>query len=206
MPQDDESGPMMPLPNTLSRRTILVSAATTALAASLQPVQAAARLEPRSSAVHDAESDVPIRRYMAAAAALGDGRILITGGYGRPWKAGETLLPLNSAIILDPSSGRWVAAASMSAPRARHAAVALRNGQIAVLGGIGFGPTDSVEIYDPRTDTWTVGTPLAQPRYDHTAVVDGPNIHLIGGSAHTMLASVEHYQPEKGSTGSGAIY
>jgi N-acetylneuraminic acid mutarotase len=135
-------------------------------------------------------------RYMAAAATMGDGRILITGGYDRPAGPGAAPQPLSSAMIYDPASGQWTSAAPMGLPRARHAAVALSDGRVAVVGGISIQPTGSVEIYDPRTNKWTAGGALAQPRYDHAAAASGQEIVVMGGSSQTMLGSVEVVRPD----------
>jgi len=136
----------------------------------------------------------PMRRYMAAAATLADGRILVTGGYDQPWTDEITPSPLNSAMLYDPRNGTWTTAAPMMTPRARHAAVTLPDGRVAVIGGMGLSATASVEIYDARTNQWRSAPSLAQPRYDHSAVLDGGNIYVLGGSAASMLSSVELYQ------------
>lgn len=130
---------------------------------------------------------------MAASAVLGDGRILIVGGYDKPMMPGAKASPLCSAVIFDPRTNTWFEAASMRLPRARHSAVALEDGRVAVLGGVGITPTASVEIYDPMTDTWAAGDSLAQPRYDHSAVRDGDLIYIFGGSSQGMLSTVERY-------------
>lgn len=127
---------------------------------------------------------------MGAAAPLPDGRILVSGGYGRPWKDVPPSA-LNSVQIYDPRSGRWESAAPMMLPRARHSAVALSDGRVAVIGGINLNATSSVEIYDPRRDTWESGPALAQPRYDHSAVEQNGQIYVFGGSGQAMLASIE---------------
>jgi hypothetical protein len=173
---------------------VLVGAAAAAVAASAKAVAAAPALQ-RYGSAKTPETSAPVRRYMAASAVLGDGRILIAGGYDRPWTGGDSPLALSSAVIFDPRSGTYSNAAPMLVPRARHAAVALRDGRVAVLGGIGLAPTASVEVYDPSTDTWQVSAPLAQPRYDHTAAYDGNAVYVIGGSAQAMLSSVEAVYP-----------
>lgn len=132
---------------------------------------------------------------MAAAAVLGDGRILVTGGYGRPFTAKDSPAPLNSAAIYNPSTGEFTVAAPMQLPRARHAAIALKDGRVAVIGGVSFEPTASIEVYDPGSDTWTYSMPLAQPRYDHAVASDGDTVFVIGGSSQSMLTSVEAVYP-----------
>jgi hypothetical protein len=128
---------------------------------------------------------------MAASVCLQDGRILITGGFNRPATDNSMPTPLNSAVILDPSSGECTPVASMNLPRARHAAVVLRNGLVVVIGGISQRPTASVEVFDPQMNHWKMVDPLDQPRFDHSVAFDGSNIYVLGGSSHTMISSVE---------------
>ena len=178
-------------PSGLSRREVLAGVAIVALTARVSAIHPPAKKKqsrtPRSTGTS-------VRRYMAASAVLPDGRILVTGGYDRP-KVGESNpQALNSAVIFDPRDNMWSTAAPMRVQRARHAAVALQDGRIAVLGGMAMNPTASVEIYDPRTNSWEAGAPLAQPRYDHSAASDGGNVYVLGGSSNTMLSSVEVLQ------------
>lgn len=182
-----------PTGSTMSRRQILAGAAVAALAASARPILA----QPKQRSIkgdRPSPTKSPLRRYMAASALLPDGRIVVTGGYDRPWANGVVPPALNTVAIYDPQSQTWSSAAQMSAPRARHAAVTLGDGRVAVLGGMGQVPTASVEIYDPRTNTWQAARALAQPRFDHNAVTDGVTITLLGGSAASMLGSIEVYE------------
>jgi N-acetylneuraminic acid mutarotase len=177
----------------LSRREVLAGAAAAALAASVQAAggrkqRAAPRTPPKQSAA-------PVLRYMAAAASLGDGRILITGGYDRPFTARTSPNALSSVVAYNPTTGEYANAAPMLVARARHSAVTLRDGRVAVIGGVGKNPTASIEVYDPSTDSWTVSSPLSQPRYDHVAVYDGNTVLVFGGSGQSMLSSVESVYP-----------
>ena len=182
-------------PPTLTRREVLAGAAATAVA---MTVPAALAKEPRPAKKkqsHASGSDLLVRRYLAASALLGDGRILIAGGYDQPWTDAKAPRPLRSAVIYDPATGSAIAAAPLAVPRARHAAVALADGRVAVVGGLGMTPTATVEIYDPATNKWRLGNSLSQPRYDHSAVTDGANIYVLGGSGQMMLSSIEVLEP-----------
>jgi N-acetylneuraminic acid mutarotase len=174
----------------LTRRQLLVGATAAALATGLT-VKSQASPVRKQGKRPTASSMRSLRRYMAAAARLGDGRILVTGGYDRPWSDDRALTPLASAVIYDPRTDSWSDAAPLRVPRARHAAVALADGRIAVTGGYGLGPLSSVEVYDPRTNAWTTSQAMSQPRYDHCSVVESDTIYLMGGSSHTMVGSVE---------------
>lgn len=182
---------------SLTRRQVLAGAAGAALAAGIPLARAAEtshqvraekrRLEP---------TDQKLRRYMAASAALPDGRILVTGGYDRPWNGSDKPpTPLRSAMIYDPANQAWTVAAPMATPRARHAAVTLADGRVAVIGGMSQNPTASVEIYDPARNAWQMGASLAQARYDHSAVADGDLVHVLGGSNSMMMSGVETLDP-----------
>ncbi len=179
--------------NMFSRRRVLTGAAMTALALGAPRAWSASASEP---ALRDklAPTHLSVRRYMAAAAALGDGRVLITGGYAQPFTGRSMPGPMDSTVILDPVTGQCWAAASMGLPRARHAAVTLPDGRVAVIGGMSLSPTASVEVYDPRSNRWHAADPLAQPRYDHSAVHDGGNVIVVGGSSLSMVTSVEVLQ------------
>ncbi|HXH60238.1 MAG TPA: kelch repeat-containing protein [Fimbriimonadaceae bacterium] len=178
----------------ISRRDLMRGAAAAAIMAGTSARFASARgLRPIQQA--QTTSTAPIMRYMAAAAALGDGRVLVTGGYDRQFSDTDTPSALCSAVVYDSYTGKTSVAAPMSIPRARHAAVSLKDGRVAVVGGISSQPTASIEIYDPGTNSWTSTRPLAQPRYDHVAAYDGDAIIVIGGSSVAMLTGVEAVYP-----------
>jgi N-acetylneuraminic acid mutarotase len=189
-----ENVPRAPDGSGLTRREVMVGAAVAALAVQV-PLAKAATSRGSGQGARAVPTSSPIRRYMAAAATLGDGRLLITGGYDRPFDEKTSPKALNTAMIYDPVSGRCSSAAPMGVPRARHAAVTLSDGRVAVLGGLGMNATASVEIYDPQTNSWSTSAPLAQPRYDHTAAVVGQDVYVLGGSSQSMMSSVEVVRP-----------
>ncbi len=178
----------------LSRRDMIAGAAATALVVGAPSVMAATR-KAQVPGQRPVGTNMPVRRYMASASLMGDGRVLITGGYGQPWTDDWSPPAMTSAVIYDPNSGGYSVAAPMNVARARHASVTLSDGRVAVLGGIGMNPTSSVEIYDPRTNTWQAGEPLSQPRYDHCAAFDGYYIYAVGGTSQGMLSGVEAIRP-----------
>jgi hypothetical protein len=182
-----------PKPNGgISRRQVIIGAAATAL---LGTTNLSSSQTTKSKAVRAKRPMSSLSRYMAASAPIGDGRILITGGYDRPWSEKNPPRALTSAVIYDPSTGEFWPVASMKVPRARHVAVSMGDGRVAVLGGVGTQPTAAVEIFDPSLGTWVAARPMAQPRYDHTASTDGNVVFVFGGSSQSMLNSVETIQP-----------
>ena len=194
---EEEASP--PLPSSpISRRQIILGAATVAIAASVPTAFSATsklvKRPPIALSPDSGSGDFPIMRYMLASVCMADGRLMITGGYNCPPTDGSMPIPMNSAVIVDPNSGACTPIAPMNIPRARHAMVALRNGKVVVLGGMSLDATSSVEVYDPRTNQWTFADPLDQPRYDHSAAFDGSNIFIFGGSSQQMLGSMEVIQ------------
>jgi N-acetylneuraminic acid mutarotase len=183
----------------LTRRDVIVGVATAALLASSPAILAVTSRKSRGKRATATSTTYSLRRYMAACAVLGDGRLLVTGGYDKPPDKSSGGLVLNSALIFDPSRGQWFDAAPMAIPRARHAAVSLADGTVAVLGGLSTNPTASVEIYDPRTNTWSVASSLAHPRYDHCAFVDGSYVYVLGGIAQSVLSSIEVFEMGSGT-------
>lgn len=87
-------------------------------------------------------------RMNAACCQLGDGRILITGGYTPSYSR------LSTSEIFDPETGRGIEGPPMIYARANHMQVKLHDGRILVIGGeTGDGQVAGsarAEIYDPE--------------------------------------------------------
>jgi Galactose oxidase, central domain len=177
-----------------SRRDLIAGGAAVALAAAVprsfaaSPVPISDRTEANSTLL---ETQHAPRRFGASAAYLSDGRIIVTGGYDQLPGTESNPRPLTSVYILEPLSGLWYPVAGLQQARAEHATVALRNGRVAVIGGIGTNALGSVEIYDPRLDTWRFGPALEHPRFGHSAVSDGDNIIVMGGQSRYIISQVE---------------
>ena len=135
---EEEASP--PLPSSpISRRQIIIGAATVAIAASVPTAFSATsklvKRPPIALSPDSGSGDFPIMRYMLASVCMADGRLMVTGGYNCPPTDGSMPIPMNSAVIVDPNSGACTPIAPMNIPRARHAMVALRNGKVVVLPG-----------------------------------------------------------------------
>lgn len=119
-------------------------------------------------------------RFLHTATLLSSGRVLVVGGY--VVIAGSAVMAA-SAEIYDPTTNAWTAAASMSAPRAYHAAALLGSGKVLVSGG-GERSLEvaSAELYDEATDTWSAAAPMPEVRAEHTAsLLPSGKLLVVGG-------------------------
>lgn len=134
----------------------------------------------------------PLPRFGHSATTLGDGRILVAGG----WRQGGTSAlnpPLAAVQIYDPAGDVWAGVASLKTARAEHAAVALPDGRVLVLGGLRHAPLADAEVYDPARDTWTRIAPMGQARYGHAATVSEGLVIVTGGFAQQPQTGVLVY-------------
>jgi large repetitive protein len=134
-------------------------------------------------------------RKDAAAVALPDGRVLVTGG-----SSGSSALA--TAELYDPALGTWSAAAPMSQGRYNHTATLLPDGRVLVVGGWGSTAVGGAELYDPASNTWTATASLANARYEHTATLlkDGTVLVAGGyGQGSSTLGPAELYDPAQGT-------
>ncbi|MFZ5927342.1 MAG: tandem-95 repeat protein [Acidobacteriota bacterium] len=173
-----------------SNRVSLYLAAAVAAAS-----MAAAQNASRASSVSrwEAAGELLSSRAGACAAALPEGRVLVTGGQN---EAGI----LSSAEILGPG-GVVQPAPAMSFARAGHVCVALKDGSVLVAGGRapGDSATPSAERFDPAAGEWEAVGWLSAPRAGATAAVlrDG-RVVVVGGEYHgALLPSIEIYDPEQ---------
>jgi Kelch motif/Galactose oxidase, central domain len=140
-----------------------------------------------------------VARAAHQATLLPDGRVLITGGCS----GSHCDTALSSTETYDPTSGEFRPAAPMALPRASHAAVALSDGRILVVGGwTGRRATATAEIYDPANGAWTAADSMTSPRVSCIARVlrDG-RVLIVGGGNGGLpdLATAEVFEPRSHS-------
>lgn len=126
---------------------------------------------------------------------LPSGQVLITGGCAR---SGCSPF-LQSAEVFDPVGRRFVAAPTMSIPRASHTATLLPDGRVLVAGGCSTGgATASAELYEPATGRWRRVGDMTVARCSHIAVpLDDGRVFIMGGGAGRLgdLATAEVFDP-----------
>jgi hypothetical protein len=117
-------------------------------------------------------------RYAHRMNTVGDGKILITGGFG----AGGAPLATCELFDPDPTKESFGAAASLVHARGSHSATELPTGEIFIAGGNGgVGVLNSTELYDPDANTFSAGSNLNQARQGHSAWVLPNGLVLISG-------------------------
>lgn len=171
----------------------LVAGATILLSAAASRERATGRAEPRITPV----APMAVARMSHTATTLGDGRVLIAGGF-----AGRELAA-HSAELYDPRTERFTPLPPMRATRLSHTATPLPDGRVLLTGGYtdGMEVTASAEIYDPKRGTFAATGSMTSARAGHVAVAlrDG-SVLLVGGvgPGWTFLASAERYDPTIG--------
>lgn len=130
-------------------------------------------------------------RTVHTATLMNDGRVLIAGGNRpseeRPGSAHVAPIvraPSALAEIYDPATGLFGATGGLVVPRFDHAAAALADGRVLVVGGYGNDETQSNgELFDPATGVFTAiksGEIVGGERSTATVLTDG-RVLVIGG-------------------------
>lgn len=119
-------------------------------------------------------------RWRHAAAALPDGKVLVTGGLGGP--AGPVLA---SAELYDPAPGTFSGYPRLVEPRKDHGAVVLADGRAVVCGGGAAGSSWLPDLLtcevSPGGGPWRTAAILLHPRQHPTLVPLGAGRILVVG-------------------------
>ncbi len=158
-------------------------------------VLSSAEIFTESTQAFAATGSMGTARGRHAAAALADGRVLITGGLV-PVGAGPTTIESKTTEIFDPASGTFTPGPDMSVARFNHSAIALDDGRVLVLGG---NHLSSAEIYDPVSNTFSpAGAMNAVHGLGHRAVrLSDGKVLVLGGDGGTIqpTAVAELFDP-----------
>jgi len=181
------------------RRTSVVLAAVTAIGAVLLGVPSSPSASAGAAAITGtlrATASMRVARAAHSATSLGDGTVLVVGGFGEHESEGA------GAKIFDPRQNRFIDTGQPALPRHSHTATRLMDGRVLVAGGMsGGGYTASAELYDPAAHTFSPTGRLATARAGHEAVrLDDGRVLVVGGvgPGWTFLASAEIYDPRTG--------
>lgn len=135
-------------------------------------------------------------RAVHTATRLGDGRVLVAGGFVEKGSA-------QGAELYDPGSGRFLPLPPMATTRHSHTATLLPSGKVLLVGGYGAGNQvlASAELFDPATNSFLPAGSLGAARAGHVAApLPGGKVLIAGGvgPGWTFLASAEVYDPATG--------
>ena len=124
-------------------------------------------------------------RWGHTATLLGNGRVLIAGGWGDSLKSAlatqtELYYPLDSYNLMgrfQSTTGSW------ATPRTAHAAVLLASGQVLAVGGVDANglALGTTEVYDPNMDTWTPGPAITARSAPTATLLKDGRVLITGG-------------------------
>ena len=158
---------------------------------------ASAELFDPASGTFSPTGDMTVARYVACAALLGNGKVLVAAGFN------FTDDVLASAELYDPASGTFSATGSLSAPRDPGSRCAsLHDGRVMIVGGYNnAGALATAEIYDPVSATFSPTGSLPEPRGDHAlAVLDDGRVLVVGGLGNVdYLPVAQVWDPATGT-------
>jgi len=140
-------------------------------------------------------------RFLHTATLLGNGKVLIAGGFGTPGTSA-----VSSAVLYDYATGNFVPTASMVSSRSGATATLLPNGKVLIAGGLTTPSAilATAELYDPLTNSFSLTGSMSDARNRHKAVLlaSGKVVVVSGDGSLTItegLASAEMYDPATGT-------
>jgi len=137
-------------------------------------------------------------RHSHTATVLHDGRVLVVGGYDAEGQAiAATEMLGGQTPVRAPEQGSDPGSGALTTARGKHAAVALPDGRVLVIGGSRDAETRdrlaSTEVYDPRTGRFAPGPDLQSARYKlpaAAAVLPDGRVLVAGDSAAPEIVDV----------------
>ena len=139
-----------------------------------------------------------VPRYWGhSATLLPNGKVLVAGGQS----CMNPCAPLASAELYDPATNKFSPAGPMLHPRSFHAAIALPDGRVLIVGGFDFRTgvgNDTTELYDPVTNRFTAGANTNVMHYDPgaTRLADG---RILFSELFGETDALEIYNPATGT-------
>jgi len=164
------------------------------------------RFDPGAESI-DTIFDLPLALASTVLTELGDGRLLLSGG----WTVEEdALAPSTTYVLVDPVSAYAVEGGQMDSARLGHRAVALQDGSVLVCGG-GDGTDDgatldSCELWSPGGVSGTGAMRAARQQFGMLLLPGDPQGRVVafGGRAldgvggDDVLDTIELYDPAAG--------
>lgn len=122
---------------------------------------------------------------------MADGQVLIAGGND----VQHDIRYLGGVELYDPASAQWMPGPPLLTPRSHHAAVALLDGRVLVVGGLGAGPNGEVglakaEVYQGPV---AIGPGFTGAWYDPAQAGHGLLVEVLPG--HQLLAAWLTFDP-----------
>lgn len=148
------------------------------------PTTSSYRLVPGGSTWTPAAA-MNVARGAPATVVLGDGRVLVAGGFGDTCAetelAGFSCSPVASAEIYDPATNQWSVTTPMPTPRGGVSATLMSNGTVLLVGG---SASNDALRYNPASARWTTLRPSA---FGHTGsrlvALPGDRAIALGGES-----------------------
>jgi hypothetical protein len=160
------------------------------------PQQRLAELYNPASGTFSPAGEMTVVRADHTATLLPNGQVLLcAGSTGRRINADVT----ETAELFDPATNRFTATGSLAVPRHKHAAVALPDGRVLVLGGAASrlsGFYNSAELYDPASGRFAPTGSMSTARYkirEAAALLADGKVLIAGGGRR-----LEIYDPAQG--------
>jgi N-acetylneuraminic acid mutarotase len=134
-------------------------------------------------------------RIYETANLLGNGQVLVAGGYNTTPTAINILA---SAELYNPATGKWTLTGQMHTPTTGAAAVLLASGQVLVAAGENYNNSlTTAELFNPTSGTWSLTGNLHAARNQHTATLLANGQVLVAGGQNgtSFVAAAELYNP-----------
>jgi N-acetylneuraminic acid mutarotase len=184
----------MSMPRTLHTATllhdgeVLVAGGATRYTGGQGTVTSSAEIyDPKADAWHAAAS-MSVARYIHSATRLGNGHVLVVGGWAFTTSFDASL---ETAEVYDPASNGWTPTGSMAAGRARFSLVSLNDGRLLAAGGVGptYHMLATAELWDPGTGHWqATGSLGAAVMWPALAVLQDGRTLIAGGALDPRAA------------------